>query len=160
MVQIKAVCGISGSRFVECAALSEVSQIKAVYRFLGPLRADLLRKSVERLYSFDVLLGSAKKARVSGVSRTHVPPRPRRRQSNIKASTDFRGARVRMDFFGSVGPCQQISGFPRSLRARVVKYQGSTEFRSMSAVVCRSSARLPKSLRNKGAQQIFGACPR
>ena len=38
-------------------------QIKAVYRFLGPLRADLLRKSVERLYSFDVLLGGARKVR-------------------------------------------------------------------------------------------------
>ena len=135
-------------------------QIKAVYRFSGPLRADRLRKSVERLYSFDVLLGGARKVRGEGVSRTHAPPRPHRRQSNIKASTVFRGALDRRKFFGSVGPCQQISGFPRSLRARVVKYQGSTDFRSMSAVVCRSSARLPKSLRNKGAQQIFGACPR
>ena len=99
-------------------------QMKAVYRFLGPLRADLLRKSVERLYSFDVLLGGARKVRGEGVSRTHAPPRPHRRQSNIKASTVFRGALDRRKFFGSVGPCQQISGFPNSVRARVVKYQG------------------------------------
>ena len=92
------------------------------------------------------------------MSRTQVPEKPFFVGQISREPRIFGAALDRMIFFGSVEPYAQISGFPRSVRAKVVTYQGMRRFSEPVGAACRSSARLPKSQRNISAAQIFGAC--